>query len=131
MRATAELIDITSQLQSDDINRSLAGVKSYKNDGMSFSERTDRLTEAGVLRTRTFFRGREDNPDNRELAGFMEYMRQSDKRMSDMILFLADIKDKERKYTDLTKEEKQRLIIAINKIKSLTALMPKNIPYPI
>lgn len=131
MRATAELIDITSRLQSEDINRSLAGVKSYKNNGMSFSERTEKLTEAGALRTTVFFKNKQDNPDNSELAGFIEYMRLSDKRMLDMIFFLAELGNKERKYADLTKEEKQRLIIAINKIKSLTALMPKNISYPI
>ncbi|EMD0831353.1 DUF5347 family protein [Morganella morganii] len=131
MRATAELIDITSRLQSEDINRSLAGVKSYKNNGMSFSERTEKLTEAGALRTTVFFKNKQDNPDNRELAGFLEYMRLSDKRMLDMIFFLAELDNKERKYADLTKEEKQQLIIAINKIKSLTALMPKNISYPI
>lgn len=131
MRATAELIDITSRLQSEDINRSLAGVKSYKNNGMSFSERTEKLTEAGALRTTVFFKNKQDNPDNSELAGFIEYMRLSDKRMLDMIFFLAEFSNKERKYADLTKEEKQQLIIAINKIKSLTALMPKNISYPI
>lgn len=131
MRATAELIDITSRLQSEDINRSLAGVKSYKNNGMSFSERTEKLTEAGALRTTVFFKNKQDNPDNSELAGFIEYMRLSDKRMLDMIFFLAELGNKERKYADLTKEEKQQLIIAINKIKSLTALMPKNISYPI
>ncbi len=131
MRATAELIDITSRLQSDDINRSLDGVKSYKNNGMSFSERTEKLTEAGALRTTVFFKNKQDNPDNRELAGFLEYMRLSDKRMLDMIFFLAELGNKEKKYADLTKEEKQQLIIAINKIKSLTALMPKNISYPI
>ncbi|HBN5713322.1 DUF5347 family protein [Morganella morganii] len=131
MRATAELIDITSRLQSEDINRSLAGVKSYKNNGMSFSERTEKLTEAGALRTTVFFKNKQDNPDNSELAGFIEYMRLSDKRMLDMIFFLAELGNKERKYTDLTKEEKQQLIIAINKIKSLTALMPKSISYPI
>ena len=131
MRATAELIDITSRLQSEDINRSLAGVKSYKNNGMSFSERTEKLTEAGALRTTVFFKNKQDNPDNSELAGFIEYMRLSDKRMLDMIFFFAELGNKERKYADLTKEEKQQLIIAINKIKSLTALMPKNISYPI
>ncbi|EPJ0730286.1 DUF5347 family protein [Morganella morganii] len=131
MRATAELIDITSRLQSEDINRSLAGVKSYKNNGMSFSERTEKLTEAGALRTTVFFKNKKDNPDNSELAGFIEYMRLSDKRMLDMIFFLAELGNKEKKYADLTKEEKQQLIIAINKIKSLTALMPKNISYPI
>ncbi|HDS2909269.1 TPA: DUF5347 family protein [Morganella morganii subsp. morganii] len=131
MRATAELIDITSRLQSEDINRSLAGVKSYKNNGMSFSERTEKLTEAGALRTTVFFKNKQDNPDNSELAGFIEYMRLSDKRMLDMIFFLAELGNKERKYADLKKEEKQQLIIAINKIKSLTALMPKNISYPI
>lgn len=131
MRATAELIDITSRLQSEDINRSLAGVKSYKNNGMLFSERTEKLTEAGALRTTVFFKNKQDNPDNSELAGFIEYMRLSDKRMLDMIFFLAELGNKEKKYADLTKEEKQQLIIAINKIKSLTALMPKNISYPI
>lgn len=131
MRATAELIDITSRLQSEDINRSLAGVKSYKNNGMSFSERTEKLTKAGALRTTVFFKNKQDNPDNSELAGFLEYMRLSDKRILDMIFFLADLGNKKRKYADLTKEEKQQLIIAINKIKSLTALMPKNISYPI
>lgn len=131
MRATAELIDITSRLQSEDINRSLAGVKSYKNNGMSFSERTEKLTEAGALRTTVFFKNKHDNPDNSELAGFIEYMRLADKRMLDMIFFLAELGNKEKKYADLTKEEKQQLIIAINKIKSLTALMPKNISYPI
>lgn len=131
MSATAELIDITSRLQSEDINRSLADVKSYKNCGISFSERTEKLTEVSKLRTTVFFNDRTGNPDNRELAGFIEYMRLSDKRMLDMVFFLAGLKDKERKYTELTKEEQQRLIIAINKIKSLTALMPKNISYPI
>lgn len=131
MRATAELIDITSRLQSGDINHSLAGVKSYKNNGMSFSERTEKLTEAGALRTTVFFKNKQDNPDNSELAGFIEYMRLADKRMLDMIFFLAGLGNKERKYTDLKKEEKQQLIIAINKIKSLTALMPKSISYPI
>ncbi|WP_413493187.1 DUF5347 family protein [Morganella psychrotolerans] len=131
MSATAELIDITSRLQSEDINRSLADVKSYKNCGISFSERTEKLTEVSKLRTTVFFNDRTGNPDNRELAGFIEYMRMSDKRMLDMIFFLSGLKDKERKYTELTKEEQQRLIIAINKIKSLTALMPKNISYPI
>lgn len=131
MHATAELIDITSRLQSEDINCSLAGVKSYKNNGMSFSERTKKLTETGALRTTVFFKNKQDNPDNSELAGFIEYMRLSDKRMLDMIFFLAELGNKERKYTDLIKEEKQQLIIAINKIKSLTALMPKSISYPI
>lgn len=131
MRATVELIDITSRLQSEEINRSLAGVNSYKNNGMSFSERTEKLTEAGALRTTVFFKNKRDNPDNSELAGFIEYMRLADKRILDMIFFLAELGNKERKYADLTKEEKQQLIIAINKIKSLTALMPKNISYPI
>ncbi len=131
MSATAELIDISSRLQSGDINRSLAGVKSYKNNGMSFAERTERLTDTGKRRAEIFFSECSGNPDNRELSGFIEYIRDADQRMLDMMFYLAGINNKALTYPELNKEEQQRLIVAINKLKSLTALMPKNISYPI
>ncbi|BBG60515.1 DUF5347 family protein [Providencia rustigianii] len=109
-----------------------ANIKLYKNLGGTLSARVYGMNQAARLRTKIFHTNK-GNPDNRELVGFIEYLRLNDERMLNMILYLAEIKNSKHhlSFDDFNKEEKQSIISAINQIKALAALLPKHIAMPI
>ncbi|MDT7048728.1 DUF5347 family protein [Providencia stuartii] len=133
---TEGIIQLLNNVEQDvskhDCVSNKAIIKAYKNDGGSIAERTYAINKAAALRTSVFHKNKE-NPKNHELAGFIEYLRLNDKRTLSMIFYLAEIKKEQHnlKFYDFSKEEKQSIITAINKIKALAALIPKNIAMPI
>lgn len=122
----------TEQSKAQCIIQLLGNIKNYESTGQSLTERTEGLNQASRVRT-SLFHLNKDNPDNRELAGFIEYLRLNDERALSMIFYLAGIKSNQHQlsFDAFNKEEKQLIITAINQIKALAALLPKNIAMPI
>ncbi|WP_254879843.1 DUF5347 family protein [Providencia rettgeri] len=133
---TKQLIQLLGNVKQDvkpiDAIAHQANIKLYQNQGATFESRVNGLNQAAKLRTSVFHCDKQ-NPDNRELAGFIEYLRLSDVRMLNMIFYLAEIKSNQHHlgFDEFNKEEQQAIISAINQIKALTALFPKHIAMPI
>lgn len=109
-----------------------ANIKYYQSQGQTLAERTEGLNQAARLRT-SIFHSNKENPDNRELNGFIEYLRLHDERVLSMIFYLAGIKSHQHQFTfdEFNKADKQSIIIAINQLKALSALIPKHIAMPV
>ncbi|MEQ4672200.1 DUF5347 family protein [Providencia manganoxydans] len=122
----------TEQSKAQGIIQLLGNIKNYESTGQSLAERTEGLNQASRVRTSLFHQNKDD-PDNRELAGFIEYLRLNDERALSMIFYLSGIKSNQHQlsFDEFNKEEKQLIITAINQIKALAALLPKNIAMPI
>ncbi|WP_265524193.1 DUF5347 family protein [Providencia rustigianii] len=133
---TKQLIQLLGNVKQDvkpiDAIAHQANIKLYQNQGATFESRINGLNQAAKLRTSVFHCDKQ-NPDNRELAGFIEYLRLSDVRMLNMIFYLAEIKSNQHHlgFDEFNKEEQQAIISAINQIKALAALLPKHIAMPI
>ncbi|HIE4542220.1 TPA: DUF5347 family protein [Providencia rettgeri] len=133
---TKQLIQLLDNVKQDarpaDVIAHQANIKLYQNQGATFENRVNGLNQAAKLRT-SVFHCDEQNPDNRELAGFIEYLRLSDERMLNMIFYLAEIKSNQHHlgFDEFNKEEQQSIILAVNQIKALAALLPKHIAMPI
>lgn len=133
---TKQLIQLLGNVKQDarptDIIAHQANIKLYQNQGATFESRVNGLNQAAKLRT-SVFQCDKQNPDNRELAGFIEYLRLSDVRMLNMIFYLAEIKSNQHHlgFDEFNKEEQQAIISAINHIKALAALLPKHMAMPI
>ncbi|MEX6151289.1 DUF5347 family protein [Providencia hangzhouensis] len=133
---TKQLIQLLGNVKQDvkpiDTIAHQANIKLYQNQGATFESRVNGLNQAAKLRTSVFHCDKQ-NPDNRELAGFIEYLRLSDVRMLNMIFYLAEIKSNQHHlgFDEFNKEEQQAIISAINQIKALAALLPKHIAMPI
>ncbi|WP_272653977.1 DUF5347 family protein [Providencia sp. PROV091] len=133
---TKQLIQLLGNVKQDarpaDIIAHQANIKLYQNQGATFESRVNGLNQAAKLRTYVFQCDKQ-NPDNRELAGFIEYLRLSDVRMLNMIFYLAEIKSNQHHlgFDEFNKEEQQAIISAINHIKALAALLPKHMAMPI
>ncbi|MEY1536103.1 DUF5347 family protein [Providencia rettgeri] len=133
---TKQLIQLLGNVKQDarpaDIIAHQANIKLYQNQGATFESRVNGLNHAAKLRT-SVFQCDKQNPDNRELAGFIEYLRLSDVRMLNMIFYLAEIKSNQHHlgFDEFNKEEQQAIISAINHIKALAALLPKHMAMPI
>lgn len=133
---TKQLIQLLGNVKQDvrpaDIIARQANIKLYQNQEATFESRVNGLNQAAKLRTSVFHCDKQ-NPDNRELAGFIEYLRLSDVRILNMIFYLAEIKSNQHHlgFDEFNKEEQQAIISAINQIKALAALLPKHIAMPI
>ncbi|MGO2307133.1 MAG: DUF5347 family protein [Providencia sp.] len=133
---TEQLIKLLGNVKQDERSSAAiaqqANIKLYQNQGVTLDSRVNGLNQAAKLRT-SVFHSDKSNPDNRELIGFIEYLRLNDERVLNMIFYLAGIKSEQHHlgFDEFNKEEKQSIIIAINQIKALAALLPKHIAMPI
>jgi hypothetical protein len=102
---------------------------------LSIAERTDGLNHIAMLRVKHFKTNSE-----KEMCRFIDDMRDKidddyhkNMRVLSAIFELADI-DKERhhlKFNELTIDEKERLIKAMNKLRAVVSLFPKNLILPL
>ncbi|AJC66880.1 MULTISPECIES: DUF5347 family protein [Dickeya] len=102
---------------------------------LSIAERTDGLNHIAMLRGKHFKTNSE-----KEMCRFIDDMRDKidddyhkNMRVLSAIFELADI-DKERhhlKFNELTTDEKERLIKAMNKLRAVVSLFPKNLILPL
>ena len=132
-KALIQLLDNVKQDErADDVISQQANIKLYQNQGVTLDSRVNGLNQAAKLRT-SVFHSDKNNPDNRELIGFIEYLRLNDERVLNMIFYLAGIKNEQHHlgFDEFNKKEKQSIITAINQIKALAALLPKYIAMPI
>ncbi|HGN0867759.1 hypothetical protein GKR71_18995 [Providencia sp. wls1922] len=127
-----QLIESVGNVKNDDTPAKRATTRYYENYGESIEYRVSELNKAAQLRT-TVFHSNKECPDNKELSGFIEYLRLSDVRMLNMIFYLAGINSDKHQLMleDFSKEDKQSIISAINQVKVLAALLPKHIAMPI
>lgn len=127
-----KLIESLGNVKADDVPVQQAVRKHYSNSGGSIEYRVSELNKAAQLRTIVFHSDKEC-PDNKELSGFIEYLRLNDVRMLNMIFYLAGINSDKHHLAleDFSKEDKQAIISAINQVKVLAALLPKHIAMPI
>ncbi|EPP7626289.1 DUF5347 family protein [Providencia rettgeri] len=88
---TKQLIQLLGNVKQDarpaDIIAHQANIKLYQNQGATFESRVNGLNQAAKFRT-SVFHSDKDDPDNRELAGFIEYLRLSDERMLNITFYL-------------------------------------------
>ncbi|WP_135679266.1 DUF5347 family protein [Arsenophonus nasoniae] len=65
--------------------------------------------------------------------GFIEYLREHNKRFVNLIFYLANIDNKKHylKFEEFNKQEKVAIIYAIFQLRVLVALTPKNIALPL
>ncbi|EOE1544149.1 DUF5347 family protein [Providencia rettgeri] len=129
---TKKLIESLDNVKTDAVPVKNVITRHYENHGDSLEYRVNELNKAAQLRT-ALFHSNTECPDNKELSGFIEYLRLSDERMLNMILYLAEINSDKHHlaFEEFNKEEMQSIISAINQIKALTALFPKHIAMPI
>lgn len=131
-RIIQSLYDVMQHEKPTNVINQQVNSKAYYNQGQTLEERTEGLNRTAQLRTNVFHVNK-DNPDNSELTSFIEYLRLNDKRLLNMIFYLAGIKNNQHQlgFDQFNKEDKQAIITAINKIKALAALLPKHIAMPI
>lgn len=103
-------------------------MNTYQNTGLSINQRFDGLIRCAQLRTVYF----NNDPNNKCLSGFIEYLRRHNKRFVNLIFYLANIDNKKHylKFEEFNKQEKQAIIYAIFQLRVLVALIPKNIVIP-
>lgn len=132
----AQLVDSIGKIKTDNgyerAKQQQAGIRDYCNEGLTLQERTDELNKASRLRT-TLFHQDKSQPDNRELAQFIDYLRRHDERLVKMIFYLANIENEKHflPFKELDKQQQQAIIQAINQLKALSALLPKHIAMPL
>uniref|UniRef100_A0A3B0M4N1 Uncharacterized protein n=1 Tax=Arsenophonus endosymbiont of Trialeurodes vaporariorum TaxID=235567 RepID=A0A3B0M4N1_9GAMM len=121
---TSNLVDSFGKIKTEEdyvhAREQLAGIRGYRNDGLSLQERTDELNKVDRLRT-TLFHQDKTQPDNRELAQFIDYLRHHDERLVKMIFYLANIENEKHflPFKELNKQQQQAIIQAINQLKAL------------
>ncbi|WP_406929836.1 DUF5347 family protein [Arsenophonus nasoniae] len=125
---TNTLIHSVNTLQNNagEINRRKTGI--YRNEGLPINARVNGLIKAAKCRTVIFNKDKE-NPDNQCLLGFIEYLREHNKRFVNLIFYLANIDNKKHhlKFNEFNKQEKQAIINALFQLQVLVALIPKDI----
>ncbi|WGM13832.1 DUF5347 family protein (plasmid) [Arsenophonus nasoniae] len=126
---TNSLIQSINTLQNNagEINRRKAGI--YRNEGLPINARVNGLIRCAQLRTVYF----NNDPNNQCLSGFIEYLREHNKRFVNLIFYLANIDNKKHylKFEEFNKQEKVAIIYAIFQLRVLVALTPKNIALPL
>ncbi len=103
-------------------------MNTYQNTELSINQRFDGLIRCAQLRTVYF----NNDPNNKCLSGFIEYLRRHNKRFVNLIFYLTNIDNKKHylKFEEFNKQEKQAIIYAIFQLRVLVALIPKNIVIP-
>ncbi|QBY42000.1 DUF5347 family protein [Arsenophonus nasoniae] len=107
-----------------DINKK--EMSTYWNTGLSINQRFDGLIRCAQLRTVYF----NNDPNNKCLSDFIEYLRKHNKRFVNLIFYLANI-DNKKHHLKFDNQEKQAIIYAIFQLQALVGLIPKNIVIPL
>lgn len=127
---TAKIISFQSNLSSAHCKKRKSYDR-YFNDGGAIEERTAALNRAAEMKTE-LLKCRKEEPNNQQLSGFIDYLREQDERILNMIFHLAKLSEKrEMRFDDLNVDEQKQLITALNQIKALNALIPNQIAMPI
>ncbi len=131
MNAT-ELIQAREQLQGNDDFYQSKVVKHYRNDGLSFDERVSGMNKTAEVRAALLSKLNK-NSDDIQVSEFLDYLRNENNRIYQMIYYLAEI-EKEKNGIDyllLKRKDKIKIINALHQIKVLSALIPNKLAMPI
>lgn len=128
----AELIQAREQLQGNDDFYQPKVVKHYRNDGLSFDERVSGMNKTAEVRADLLSKLNK-NSDDILIGEFLDYLRNENNRIYQMIYYLAEI-EKEKigiDYLLLNRKDKIKIINALHQIKVLSALIPNKLAMPI
>ncbi|HGM9786943.1 TPA: DUF5347 family protein [Proteus mirabilis] len=128
----AELIQAREQLQGNDDFYQSKVVKHYRNDGLSFDERVSGMNKTAEVRADLLSKLNK-NSDDILIGEFLDYLRNENNRIYQMIYYLAEI-EKEKNGIDyllLKRKDKIKIINALHQIKVLSALIPNKLAMPI
>lgn len=128
----AELIQAREQLQGNDDFYQSKVVKHYRNDGLSFDERVNGMNKTAEVRADLLSKLNK-NSDDILIGEFLDYLRNENNRIYQMIYYLAEI-EKEKNGIDyllLKRKDKIKIINALHQIKVLSALIPNKLAMPI
>ncbi|EPC7657671.1 TPA: DUF5347 family protein [Proteus mirabilis] len=128
----AELIQAREQLQGNDDFYQSKAVKHYRNDGLSFDERVSGMNKTAEVRADLLSKLNK-NSDDILIGEFLDYLRNENNRIYQMIYYLAEI-EKEKNGIDyllLKRKDKIKIINALHQIKVLSALIPNKLAMPI
>lgn len=128
----AELIQAREQLQGNDDFYQSKVVKHYRNDGLSFDERVSGMNKTAEVRADLLSKLNK-NSDDILIGEFLDYLRNENNRIYQMIYYLAEI-EKEKNGIDyllLKRKYKIKIINALHQIKVLSALIPNKLAMPI
>lgn len=128
----AELIQAREQLQGNDDFYQSKVVKHYRNDGLSFDERVGGMNKTAEVRADLLSKLNK-NSDDILIGEFLDYLRNENNRIYQMIYYLAEI-EKEKNGIDyllLKRKDKIKIINALHQIKVLSALIPNKLAMPI
>lgn len=128
----AELIQARKQLQGNDDFYQSKVVKHYRNDGLSFDERVSGMNKTAEVRADLLSKLNK-NSDDILIGEFLDYLRNENNRIYQMIYYLAEI-EKEKNGIDyllLKRKDKIKIINALHQIKVLSALIPNKLAMPI
>ena len=128
----AELIQAREQLQGNDDFYQPKVVKHYRNDGLSFDERVSGMNKTAEVRAALLSKLNK-NSDDIQVSEFLDYLKNENSRIYQMIYYLAEI-EKEKNGIDyllLKRKEKIKIINALHQIKVLSALIPNKLAMPI
>lgn len=127
-----ELIQAREQLQGNDDFYQSKVVKHYRNDGLSFDERVSGMNKTAEVRADLLSKLNK-NSDDILIGEFLDYLRNENNRIYQMIYYLAEI-EKEKNGIDyllLKRKDKIKIINALHQIKVLSALIPNKLAMPI
>ncbi|WP_211823783.1 DUF5347 family protein [Proteus terrae] len=128
----ADLIQAREQLQGNDDFYQPKVVKHYRNDGLSFDERVNGMNKTAEVRADLLSKLNK-NSDDIQISEFLDYLRNENNRIYQMIYYLAEI-EKEKNGTNyllLKRKDKIKIINALHQIKVLSALIPNKLAMPI
>lgn len=128
----AELIQAREQLQGNDDFYQPKVVKHYRNDGLSFDERVNGMNKTAEVRADLLSKLNK-NSDDIQISEFLDYLKNENSRIYQMIYYLAEI-EKEKNGIDyllLKRKDKIKIINALHQIKVLSALIPNKLAMPI
>ncbi|MCO7050715.1 DUF5347 domain-containing protein, partial [Proteus terrae] len=86
----AELIQAREQLQGNDDFYQPKVVKHYRNDGLSFDERVNGMNKTAEVRADLLSKLNK-NSDDIQISEFLDYLRNENNRIYQMIYYLAEI----------------------------------------
>ena len=128
----AELIQAREQLQGNDDFYQPKVVRYYRNDGLSFDERISGMNKTAEVRADLLSKLNK-NSDDIQVSEFLDYLKNENSRIYQMIYYLAEI-EKEKNGIDyllLKRKDKIKIINALHQIKVLSALIPNKLAMPI
>ena len=128
----AELIQAREQLQGNDDFYQSKVVKHYRNDDLSFDERVSGMNKTAEVRADLLSKLNK-NSDDILIGEFLDYLKNENSRIYQMIYYLAEI-EKEKNGIDyllLKRKDKIKIINALHQIKVLSALIPNKLAMPI